>query len=571
QFRSYYDGNAGFTPSLVGTTFFPPDAGNVLGLDRGRIFAELGLRMPDLPEVTLRYERDYRYGQKDSTEWGTATVGALSRKIAPSFRNIKETLDIFSLDLAHTLGNTDLHLGVRFEHQSNDDSLNVSMNPQEPTKERKLTQVDTLSGDMFTAHGDTETRFSDKLWFTTGYAYTTFNTNIGGSRAFGLDYDADAASPIIPTSQYRDHGFFDLVGGSQLDQNVACMNLMWMPTPHLSLIAAVRFEKEENDNVARFMDTGINSNKTTVTLTPYLDNSSNDTKRIAESFEARYTGLADWVFYTRGEWTEESGAVIEHVKNLTTQAVTGYDYDRDRLVQKYIVGANWYACSMASLSAQYYFKSAENDYTFPTRVNHVTLVSGPIEAQNLYTHDVNTRITLRPLSNLVFVTRYDLQRQEIDTAEDSGETLESGQIINNIFSECVTWSPLDRLYLQGNVSYVLSKTDIPVTLPGPVNLGISNNYLTVGAGAGYALDDKTDIRADYTYYKADNYKDTSRLAQPYGVGASEHTATLGVTRQIRRNVTVNVKGGYFQYVDQTSGYHNNFSGTLLFTSMQVRF
>ena len=64
SYRVWYDGNGGFY-SPTGA-FYPPQAGNVLAVDRGRIFAEIGLRVPDLPQVTFRYERDSRHGDKDA-------------------------------------------------------------------------------------------------------------------------------------------------------------------------------------------------------------------------------------------------------------------------------------------------------------------------------------------------------------------------------------------------------------------------------------------------------------------------------------------------------------------------
>src|ERR1017187_6983724 len=105
EFRSWYDGNGGFFP-VNGQFFAPPN--QEMELDRGEAWIELGLRMPNLPEITLHYSHLWRDGQKDSTIWGDTTLTGLpppppatnnpTRKIAPAFRDIDETRDIFSAD-----------------------------------------------------------------------------------------------------------------------------------------------------------------------------------------------------------------------------------------------------------------------------------------------------------------------------------------------------------------------------------------------------------------------------------------------------------------------------------------
>ncbi len=100
-------------------------------VDRGDAWIELGLRAPDWPEITIRYDHEFRFGQKDSTVWGDTNLTGLqppfnsTRKIVPSFRNIDEKRDIFSFEASKTIGNTDVLLGMRYEHNTNDYSLNM--------------------------------------------------------------------------------------------------------------------------------------------------------------------------------------------------------------------------------------------------------------------------------------------------------------------------------------------------------------------------------------------------------------------------------------------------------------
>ena len=75
----------------------------------------------DWPEITIRYSHEFRDGQKDSTIWGDTDSDRAGssiplEKLCPSFRDIDETRDIFSFEASKTIGNTDVLLGMRYEH-----------------------------------------------------------------------------------------------------------------------------------------------------------------------------------------------------------------------------------------------------------------------------------------------------------------------------------------------------------------------------------------------------------------------------------------------------------------------
>ena len=81
----------------------------------------MGLQLPDWPEIIIRYSHVFRQGQKDSTIWGDTNLTGLTtdqttRKIAPVYRDIDEARDIVSLEISKTFDNTDIGLGMRYEH-----------------------------------------------------------------------------------------------------------------------------------------------------------------------------------------------------------------------------------------------------------------------------------------------------------------------------------------------------------------------------------------------------------------------------------------------------------------------
>jgi len=690
EFRAYYNGMGGFYPNkaLPGDGLMVPANNDDLYVDRGDVWAEFGLRMPSLPEITIRYDHQWRDGVKDSTSWGDvvnntgpnmllAGASTNTRKIVPAFRELNEKRDIFTADVKQTFGNTDVGVGARVDLIHNDDSFYTGFQPGENylTKpytdvklDRYLTQENVFSSDAFSTHATTETRFGEKLWFNTGYSYTTLNSNIGGSRIYGPNYNSpylpmygvssvtnplDPALPLYATTKGR--AWIDVLGGSEVSQNEFNVNLLYMPIPQLSVITGFRFDQEDTDSVSSFTETNVNTKamayfpylKTTTshghtttalatgtvtyfapTQTPYISSSDYALQKLAENFEVRFTGLKDWVLYTRvdldadqeNQTKYQRGAIqvqqyqIDPTtgKKVTTITVPGSiasgtttinDYwTSPRMIQKYTTGFNWYPLQMLSFSGQYYYKN-----------DHDKEGDDYIYSQEFVTNDVNFRITARPLSNLSFVSRYDLQ--QIDTytsALDLGPQKSATQT-NHMFTETVTWNPLDRLYLQANASYVLnnthtdasdiipnptsikldakgnpvidSKTGLPTILPyvpggpviGPIGFSFKNNYWTAGLGAGLVVDEKTELHADYTYYRADDYSNNNLFAntvvisQPYGAGQEEQTVSASIQRQLCRNARLTLKYAFTSYRDQTSYGYGNFNSHLISTSVMVRF
>jgi hypothetical protein len=597
EFRSWYDGNGGFFPH--NDVFFEPPYPE-MHIDRGDAWVELGLRVPNWPELTFRYSHEFRDGQKDSTIWGDTNLTGLAvnptRKIVPSFRNIDETRDIFSFEAKQTIGNTDVLLGMRYEHNENDYSLNMERGAGQlppvvppPGQQRKVTQTQNDDVELFSGHGITETRLTDSLWFTAGYSYTTLQNDLSGSRITGTHWDSAFGEPV-PTLGQRDHAFIDLAGIAQTREHVFNANLFWMPLENLAILSGFRYTHENVDNESTFLAeepvrntppfSPINPAGGFHYGPPEPANGARmaDYDRFAERLELRYTGIKDWLFYAEGEWEEDCGHVDEF--QTIDEAEEPLDKDTHAHGQKYTIGANWYPTMRLTLSGQYYHKTASYDEDI------ITGVFPRLLDQDWNIDDFNIRITFRPkipvcLGTLALVTRYDFVHTDIDGQWFfEGETLaqqETGEIKKHVISESLTWNPLARFYLQANFSYVLNQTDTPANninlepQTSPTVVNFRNDYWTVTSGIGYIIDDKTNFYADYSFYCANDYFKNAVVAVPYGLGATEHTVSATVTRQLTNNMRLLFRYGYFNYRDVTSGGHNNYRAHSLYSGLQVRF
>ena len=117
---------------------------------------------------------------------------------------------------------------------------------------------------------------------------------------------------------------------------------------------------------------------------------------------------------------------------------------------------------------------------------------------------------------------------------------QAGVITQHVIGESINWNPLARLYLHTDVSYVLNQTDTPANSinldpnTSPTVVNFRNDYWTVTVGGGYIINDKTDLNVEYVFYRANDYFNNSLVAVPYGMGATEHTASATLRRQLTK-------------------------------------
>jgi len=100
---------------------------------------------------------------------------------------------------------------------------------------------------------------------------------------------------------------------------------------------------------------------------------------------------------------------------------------------------------------------------------------------------------------------------------------------------------------------------------------LADDYWTLDAMAGYALDEKTDLQLQYNYYRAKDYVNNALYSQPFGADTEQQGVTATITRQITKAIKVSLKYGFFRNRDQTSGGNNNYDAHLVYASMQYRF
>jgi predicted porin len=370
-----------------------------------------------------------------------------------------------------------------------------------------------------------------------------------------------------------------LGGGSDLNQYVMNLSLMNTPSKNWYIVPAVRVEKQDTGGIAT--DNAVTGAPAqVVSPATTFARSAKDALYVTESLDIRYTGITNWAFYARMEFSEDQADLSERFgANITLAPTLFRDTEWTRLQQKYTIGANWYPARKVNFAAQYYRKMSDNDYTHTLDSSVNTgggdRYPGYFGSQKFDVDDVNFRVTWRPMPLLTLVSRYDYQLSRVNTRPEGLPEIESGVSQRHMFGQSISWTPINRLYVQGSGNYVLDTTHSPVEdLTGAASgivLSAPNKYWMASCIVGFALDNKTDLQTTYSYYRADNYVDNSAIGLPYGSGARQHEVGATLGRQITRNLRWTLRYAYSKYQDQTSGGALNYEAHGILSSMQYRF
>ena len=573
NFRTWSNGDGVYHTASGIYSSLPGDA---LALDRGAFSLEGGLTLKNWPGLRFKYSHLYRDGEKGSTIWGQTHPALLfpTAGIFPTVQTIDESRHIFELDLTHRIKKTDFGIGAIYEFGELNNKRGLSQFPGEGVVagERKITNRERSDYDLFNAHGFVETWIKPNLFFSAGYMFSDLQNDTVGSRVWGDDFDVAFA-----TNPANGQGYTNLLSNARKQSHVVNLNFMTKLTKTLTITPSVRVERQDWDaNSAADSTCGNNLFGTTASA------ADADAIDVRERLDIRYSGITNWVFTLRGEWTEGQGNLAESGGLFNAATTPGTPLQREteetRFFQKYSLGVKWYPLRRLSVDVGGYYKRNSYDYehTLDSTPNNAIANRYPayLTMQNFATHDANARLTWRPLNNLTLVGRYEYQLSTVNTTPDPVSGLgeaESAKLTSHIIAFNASWSPWSRLYVQAGVNYVNSGLETPAQDYTAAVLKAQNNYWSANLNSGLVLDDKTDLNLGYTFYRADNFTDNTPIGVPYGSGAEEHGISTTLTRRINKNLRASLRYGYYNYSDESAGGHRDYSAHVVFTGLQYRF
>src|ERR1043166_298963 len=403
QYRHYFADTGGFFRPFSTPAFTLQGDRH---LDVGNIFVDVGLKLPNVPKITLGYERQYRDGQKSLLEWGSVTEGTQTRKIFPSAQDVDEHTDIFKLSIEHEIKGVRLADQFRYERFDTDNtradrSLNLNTSASQT-----VTIHEEYKHDAFYNTFRMDSHLNEKVYWSLGYLFNT------------LDGDGGLQVVTPPPLGPFDRNWMTRAVDVNLDSHVVNLNALFGPFAGLTINAGVQAEKTESDGLTDALLTEGVSPATTNVI-----HSSNDKKSLEEMLGLRYTKIPFTTLYAEGRWTEQQ---IDLSERETEDGAPDFarDTDTDVFRQDYRVGFNPSPIRRVTLAGRYRHAIYENDYDHET--DSEAGYPAFITAQDFTTDEVMGKLTLRPCSYFSMAFTYQLVATDIKTSTDAVPLLAPG-------------------------------------------------------------------------------------------------------------------------------------------------
>ncbi len=554
--RHDFDDVGGFFKGFTPHGF---DSHHNLVLRHGDIFFEAGLRLPDLPKLTIGYERQSTDGQKSLLEWGGVTQGGATRNIFPSHEDIDEFTHIIKAEAAYDVGSVHLADQFRFEHFHSDITRYDGSVNLDTSSSQSVTVHEDYRHDEFFNTFHMDQHLNEKVYWSLGYMFTTLK---GGG---------DMALSTEPFSTPTDKNWFAQAIDVDLNSHVVNLNAMVGPFAGLYLYGGLQGEKTSGNGLTDAVLEEIAFGG--VTNSPQaLLRSSTDTDSLEETLGARYTKLPFTTLYAEGKWTEQQIDLGQSEDGGPDAFVNSTDSDIFR--QDYSIGFNTAPLPRVTLAGRYRRSIYQNDYNHT--VDTIAGYPGFITAQDFTTDEVMSKLTVRPCSRFTVSLEYQLVATDFNTTTEAvpplvpSGSVQSGNFDAAIYSISATVTPISRMYLTGYFSFQDTRT---ATFDNgtPTVVTYRGNVYTVIGTAGYALDKKTDLTVEYTYSRTDDGQSNAADGLPLGVENQRHGLLVGISRHIKENILARLRYGYYELNDPGNGGIDNYRAHLFSGSVTCRF
>lgn len=584
EFRHWYDGSGGFFPPSG--AFLTPFS-DERAVDRASSWFEAGLRMPEVPKLTVRYAHDTRQGRTNSLAWGTTmqTDGLGPRSIIAAFNDVDERRDRVALDIEHRLRRTlTVGGGARWEAWRNDAARNMTQQLGEALAERYLTQAEHSKSDLLNLRAYALNSLArQRTQVTTAYSYTDLDSTLSGSRVFGERFRADY-DPLFGNRQAYDLGFSSLGGSSRLREHVGTLNALVMPTRTVRVRAAVRVNRQDNRASSEQTATAVESLGVVPFLrtseTPLAGSGTAGTTYVQQQLEVRYLGIAKAVLYARADFEQRRGDLVESLRDLQADvARMERDTRIEGLDQRYSAGANYYPVRRVVLSGKGYYENRQTDYdhrldSTDNAVGSPDRFPAFVRSSDIERHGTQTAATWTLAQGVRLRANYDYMQSTLDTRVDKLRRIQSGRIDSHAIGGSASWSP-GALYLHGTASYVMNETKTPASklsgVAGRVAVTVPNDYVSAQILAGLALGADTEAQALYSFYLADNYRKQARFTQPFGADLEEHGISLGIRHRLTETLEGNVRYGFFDSRNGETGGFDDYDGHFVMGGLRYSF
>jgi hypothetical protein len=501
QFRKYYDTYGGIwnghSDSLSRDLF----------LDIGHIGFEAGITMPDLPNVSVYYDHDYKKGSKSMLNWATSQRDGGGKKISPSWEEIDETVDTFGIKADHT--HKGYHLTgdqrweiARWKTRGYEVRLGNGSATASHYDQRRQDQVQETNV-MTTTLGADKWYLSDKVFASSAYRFEHLKNQ---DRQNIQQFTKDGAPNLAGNINKPDGS-----AHNNQDRNSWVMNLMVSPWSWLSATSGFKAEVLQRDAESYYpTDTAgtigvIDNNAKT--------NTDSNTYKFAESFGLRFKAIPRTAIYTDLSFEQSQNHLIVNRQGIAgAAAVTASDNQtRDAVINEpvinWVTGADFQPFRRINLTSQ--IRLCDKNMDFDDRFR-IRPFEGQVFLERLHTRNIGftQRATARLCSWSQTSFRYLFDDTDYISRAAYENVDQKAQMLSNTFIYDLSVYPVSNLSMTGSFTqrYDQTKT-VEATAPAGETLvpAFNSNFSTWMFSAGYQPRDKVHFDGSLFYTLANNY------------------------------------------------------------------
>lgn len=570
EFRKYDSETGGHVPGLGSS---PYRLNREPHLDVGRAWIDLGLTLPDWPRLVLGYEHRYRHGDQATLQWGPVGVNPPvnpttdARNIYPALKAVDESTHVLKFDAQFEREGWLVAESFRGEWtESKTRRLNG--------RQLRLGVADSLVTDDVAEGWKSfqgantlrlEREFREWLRVSTGWLYS----HLSADAEFRLETRNPTGGPFFPPLQRTTWYSQSIV--LERESQVANANVLIGPWAGLSAAVGVQADWTRQDGTADGFYEMVFPAQISKNFITDLDKAA-----VAEHVSVRFTGLPFTTLHAEGRLQQE--CIAQRETDLGGRPFHR-DTDADSNTREVQIGFDSSPRAWLKFGSQYRFFNRETAFNdgfadFPT---------DPIEGYPTFfqslgrtTHEIESRLTLRPVRRLTTTLTHRLVQTEFETGKESldnrspGGHWTSGDYDAQIFSLSTTVSPWRRLHCSGTISYQETTSESRHDRSAAVVPYRGATWSVMG-NARFVLSEKTDLTGSYTFSNADFRQTHFTTGLPLGMDYELHGIQAGFVTRRTKDLTLKLQYGYYRYAEPSSGGVNDYTAHALVAAATLRF
>jgi mono/diheme cytochrome c family protein len=569
QWRKYYDDTGGYYRPFPEPSF---NLGRDLYLDIGRAWIDFGLALPRWPLLILGYEYQFKEGAKSTLQWGNVTSEAVTKLIYPAAKNIDEHTHVIRLDVTDDFYGWHLEDNARveiFESRTRTEDLkNVLLWGPPAGTVRTSEDLNHVQGmNAFRL----ERQLTDWWLASGGYLYSRFE----GESSLSQVTVNSSGVPI--TGQFWSSD--DVV--LKRESHILSLANLFLPVDWLSASAGIQSEWTRQEGAGNVnLDQGDPNLPPFFLLYPAMVQSDLDKQELSESALVRFTKIPFTVLFGEGRFSQQTIGQFEQDMPLGGTApnpeitfLRNTDFTNDR--REWRAGFDTSPWRWIVLGAHYRKRVSDSDYDTTKVTADPSGYPGFILWREIDTDETQAKLVLRPATWLKATLTYQLVATDYSTKTEPGpggsvpQALLAGNYDANVYGLNLILTPLQRLYFSASFTY--SDTEIrTASNKDPSIVPYRGNVYSLLASATYALNPATDLRAAYSFSRADYGQNNVADGLPLGLDLTRNGVVVGVTRKMTSYLTTNLRYAFYQYSEPSTGGFNDYTAHGIFATVVMK-